>query len=172
MSTDPARTAFERKVAELYEKPPAMTTKVVSDPKLAVPGFTTLEAFIGKGGDSVRGWARDDGTAVLARLVNFGPVLEALQFGDDDASPTARALAERLAWAHGAFYTLVDEVAKGECGAPKTLYVAPERDPKDDGRIEFRFALKVQDPPAVIQYRTFRETDGSYDIQVYQLAPR
>lgn len=172
MSSDPARSAFERDVAKLYDHAPAMATKVVADPALAVPGFVTLEAFIDGGGDSVRGWARDDGTTVLARRVSFGPVLEALGFRDDTRSPGARAIAERLAWMHGARYELVDEVAEGEYGAPQALYVEPERDPQDDGRVEFRFALRAPDPPAVIQYRVFGNPDGSYDIKIHQLAPR
>lgn len=171
LSLERARAAFERDVAKLYDHPAAMDTKVVSDPALGVPGFTTFEAFHGK--HSNRGWARDDGTTVLARRVNFGPVLEALGFRDDQRSPSARALAECLAWMHGPFYTLVDEVAEGECGADETLYVEPERDSQDDGRVEFRFAPKMKEPPTdvVIQYRVFGHPDGSYKIDIYQLAP-
>jgi hypothetical protein len=172
MATDPVRTAFERTAANLLASPPpALRIEVVDDARLAVPGFTTLEAFLGGGGRSLRGWARADGTAVLARLVKFGPVLEALGFADDDATAPARAIAERLAWAHGPGFVLIDELAKGELGADRTYHVAPERDSHDDGRVEFRFALRTEEP-SVIQYRVFRETDATYTIDVHQLAPR
>ena len=171
MNVEQARAAFERDVAKLYRRPPAMDTRVVSDPALAVPGFITFEAVID--GDLDRGWARDDGTTVLARRVNFGPVLEALGFRDDQRSPGARELAERLTWMHGLGFTLIDKIEEGECGSPQTLYVEPLRDPWDDGRVEFRFALKMKEPPtdAVIQYRVFGHPDGSYKIDIYQLAP-
>jgi len=167
MSSDPARIAFEKGVTKLYDTPPT-ATKVIGDPALAVPGFTTFEAM--EGDQPVRGWSRPDGTTVLARTISFGPLLEALEFRDDDKSPSARAVAERLAWMHGPLYTLVDRVAQGECGAPRTLHVAPERDTFDDGRVEFRFALKQQETE-VIQYRVFGYPDGHYDIKIYPLAP-
>jgi hypothetical protein len=175
MDVDQARAAFERDAAKLYARVPVMDTKAVSDPKLSVPGFVTFETFIGQ--RSTRGWARDDGTTVLARRVNFGPLLEALGFRDDGRSPSARAIAERLAWMHGPLYTLVDKVSEGECGAPQTLYVEPERDRWDDGRVEFRFALKMDEAyetesPVVIQYRVFGNPDGRYEIDIYQIAPQ
>jgi hypothetical protein len=169
MSSDPARVAFEQGVATLYDGTPPTATRAIGDPALAVPGFTTFEAVVGD--QPVRGWSRADGTTVLARTVSFGPLLEALEFRDDDRSPSARAVAERLAWMHGPLYKLVDRVAQGECGAPRTLHVAPERDTFDDGRVEFRFALKQQETE-VIQYRVFGHPDGHYDIKIYPLAPK
>lgn len=171
MNVEQARLAFEHDVVQLYNRVPAMDTQIVSDPALAVPGFITFEAFIG--GDSERGWASDDGTTVLARHVNFGPVLEALGFRDDQGSPSARTLAERLAWMHGPSFTLMDRIEEGECGSSQTLFVEPLRDLWGDGRVEFRFALKMKEPPTdvVIQYRVFGHPDGSYKIDIYQLAP-
>jgi hypothetical protein len=170
-NVDQARAAFERDVPKVYAHVSAMDTKVISDLNLAVPGFITFETVFG--GTSVRGWARADGTTVLAPRVNFGPLLEALGFRDDDRSPSARAIAERLAWMHGPYFTLIDKIEEGECGAEQTLYVEPERDPWEDGRVEFRFAFKVhEDPPVVIQFRGFGNPDGSYEIDIYQLAPR
>ena len=169
MSSDPARVAFEHGVARLSDGTPPSVTRVITDPALAVPGFTTFEAMVGD--QPVRGWSRADGTTVLARTLSFGPLLEALEFRDDDRAPSARAVAERLAWMHGSPYTLVDLVAQGQCGAPRTLHIAPERDTFDDGRVEFRFALKEEET-AVIQYRVFGYPDGHYDIKIYQLAPK
>jgi hypothetical protein len=169
MSSDPARVAFEQGVATVSDGTPPSVIRTIGDPALAVPGFTTFEAMVGD--QPVRGWSRADGTTVLSRTISFGPLLEALEFRDDDKSPSAREVAERMAWMHGPRFKLVDRVAEGECGAPRTLHVAPERDTFDDGRVEFRFALKYEETE-VIQYRVFGHPDGHYDIKIYPLAPK
>lgn len=158
-----ARSAFEVEVRKLVPGAGAMDTQVVSARELAVPGFTTFEVMLG--GSPVRGWAKDDGTAVIARMMRYGPILEALQFRDPLSSPSSREIAQRLAWAHGPGYTL----------AIDSLDLPPERDDLDDGRVELRCALTIDridddNPAAVIQYRIRGHPDGHYDVKLHQLS--
>jgi len=79
-----ARSAFEAEIRKLVPGAGAMDTQVVTSNELAVPGFTTFEVMLG--GSPVRGWARDDGTAVIARMLRYAPILEALQLRDPRSS--------------------------------------------------------------------------------------
>lgn len=172
MSTDDeARNAFLTVASRIHASVDTSSLRNVDDPALAVPGFTTFEV---QAQVPVRGWARGE-LAVLARLQNFGPVLEALAFRDDVAWSSPDALVARLVWLHGPPYRQVDHLDEGELGAPDELDLAPRREHRKDGVVALHFALL--DPggggeaASVFQYRIVSLPSGEVRIDTTQVAP-
>lgn len=175
--TPPEVVAFIDAVTRIYRVDLAERTDLARiDGDVEVPGFAALEATLDD--VRVRGWVGADGTVVLARRSNFGPILEALAFArleaDRDDDIDAR-IAFRLAWAYGDDFELVDQVEQGDCGLARALICPPARERQADGSTVLRFVLRKdgrRGPPCILMVAVRRSADGVYRDDVWQLAPR
>jgi hypothetical protein len=171
MTTTPARDVFLKAINKIYSGVDPKNVHEVTSAELSVPGFVALEVA---SRIPLRGWANGE-TAVLARLQNFGPVLEALGFRDDARSPSAQALADLLLWLHGPPYERVDHVARGEYGAKEDLELAPVRERRYDDSVILRFGMKdpasEDEPASILHYVIVGHPDEMYRIDIDQVAP-
>jgi hypothetical protein len=169
-----AEAAFRAAVGRLYRDVDEQKLELHrADGEVGVPGFAAVETSVA--GHPVRGWARDDGTVVLARRQNFGPALEALGFREEPPPWDDDQVAARLAWLHGNDFELVEEVRAGDLGLPHDLSCPPLRERRDDGALVLRLVLRKlgrQGSPAILAFAIARHEDGRYRTDVWQLAPK